>query len=350
MNGKTIVERRRAVDLLLALFRLNNHEKMAQHDGPCSEELSRWVLKSRISLSPELFSWNERLFSWESFFGLRFFPYLFSQEIREPEDLIASVEGISAGRLLRRFFSRDFVETDEVEALRVKMMEEDESEALKYVFGNLEVSNSERYSAMVLLSDQEGAKRAYIELLHSSSKGLAEVESQHFSQEYCDWLLIDFRENYESFGLPFIRELLDLDPETAFGQLDFRVCLSWFLGGSNINVTIHEMNTVISLLGCDRLSKRALLPNKLDPLEIMACLSHIEEVYLLKRLFKRDLRLDDLVAENGRIHRHELYERLARLSRSELVQVSSNGTELLFSSSLHLVERALDRVKAFLQN
>ena len=48
-----VLDKQKGPELLLSLFRLNNHEKMTPSDGESLETLSDWVFKARLSLTEE---------------------------------------------------------------------------------------------------------------------------------------------------------------------------------------------------------------------------------------------------------------------------------------------------------
>ena len=329
-----------AVSVLAALFRLNNHEKMIDRDTLAADHLARWVIKSRVSIPAELFEMIEVFFSWDSFFGLRTLPYICFEGIDSCEAFMEWLERLSPQSLMAKFFSPQYYEDCEARDLAFRLLELDERETLKYVFSNLELGNSSRYSAIEILRDQNGAKESFSSLLHFICRELFDGEFLEILRESSRTFRELFNGNFSLYGQPFLRELLDIERREESSESDLYIFSSWFLGGSVITVNQPERNSVISIVGEETMRKKNMLPEAMDPLEIAGVLSVEGSMNLLKTLMNRRMNIRSIAKETG-LHRHGLVEKLAALSRQGLAVTGVSGDEFWFETDEQLIDRAL---------
>ncbi|SSC14000.1 conserved protein of unknown function [Mesotoga infera] len=329
-----------AVSVLTALFRLNNHERMIDRDAIAADSLARWVVKSRVAIPVELFEMIEVFFSWDSFFGLRTLPYVCFEGIDSCEAFMEWLEDLSPQSLMAKFFSPQYCEDGEARDHAFRRLELDEREALKYVFSNLELSNSGRYSAIEILRDQSRAKESFTGLLHFFCRKLFDDELREILRQSSRTFRELFDGNFSLYGLPFLRELLDIETTKESDEPDFYIFSSWFLGGSVITASLPERNSVISIVGEEMIKKRNVLLAVPNALEIARTLSMDGSMKLLRVLMNRRMNIESIIEETG-LHRHGLIEKLAALSRQRLVVTGVSGDEFWFETGEQLIDKAL---------
>jgi len=328
------------IELLMSLFRLNNHERMIHNDRRSSDFLLEWVSKSRLSMPADYRKWLERFFGWEAFFGLRVVPYLFLKDSPSASDLFGLIKKTSAERLLHMFLSSDFKEPNELDDMIIESFERDEKAALDFAFSNPTLTNPDRYEAIEMLKDQSKTRDSFVKLLEFGRENLLASPDLTLSTSHSLGLL---EENLKQFGSSFLHFLLDpdaLDPSVE----ELRLLVTWFLGGSSITIEVPEKNSIISVVGADRISERSLTVEKQDAACIMSTMSKEEAIVILRNVLHSSQTLSSIVGLSG-LHRHNAINTLAGLSRQGLVIPETHDGELTFRSEIKLLDEALEEIR-----
>lgn len=335
-----VLDKQKGPELLLSLFRLNNHEKMTPSDGESLEALSDWVFKARLSLTEESLTSLARLFSWEAFFGLKIIPYFFLEGSPTPSGLLKMIETISPERLLSLFLSSDFMPLEKRNDVFLKSLEENEKGALEYVSSIPWLLSSDRYEAFQMLTDQAKTHESFLELLRFAEKEIASMVELENLVNYGEEILLENTERFESGFLAF---LLDIEPPSLSGKM-IRLHVSAFLGGSVITIEVPEKNSVISLIGVDRVRKRSLSYEKRSAAGVISAMSGQNSLRILKIVMRSSQCIDEIAFLSG-VHRHEVIEILAALSRQGLVIPEIHEKELTFTSEERLIDCALEEIR-----
>ncbi|PIJ60908.1 hypothetical protein [Mesotoga sp. H07.pep.5.3] len=335
-----VLDKGRGAELLLSLFRLNNHEKLTPNDGESLEALSDWVFKARLSLTEETLTSLARLFSWEAFFGLKIIPYFFLEGSPTPSGLLKMIETISPERLLSMFLSSDFMPLEKKNDVFLKSLEENEKGALEYVSSIPWLLSSDRYGAFQMLTDQAKTHESFLELLRFAEKEIASMVELENLVNYGEEILLKNTERFEGWFLAF---LLDIEPSSLSDKM-IRLHVSAFLGGSVITVEVPEKNSVISLIGADRVRKRSLSYEKRSAAGVISALSDQNSLRILKIVMRSRQCIDEIAFSSG-VHRHEVIEVLAALCRQGLVIPEIHEKELTFTSEERLIDSALEEIR-----
>ncbi|MBN2220320.1 MAG: hypothetical protein JW697_08595, partial [Kosmotogaceae bacterium] len=320
-----VLDKGRGPELLLSLFRLNNHEKMTPNDGDSLEGLSDLVFRVRLSLSEETLSSLERLFSWEAFFALKIIPYFFLEGSPTPSDLLKMIETISPERLLSMFLRDDFTPPEEKTDGFFKSLEENEKVALEYVSSIHSLSSSDRYEAFQMLMAQTKTHESFLGLLRFAAKQITSVVGFENPIGYGEGILL---QNTERFGSAFLAFLLDIETSSLSDKM-IRLHVSEFLGGSVITIEVPEKNSLISLVGVDRIRKRSLSHEKRSAAGVISAMSGQNSLRILNIVNRSRQSIDQIAFSTG-VHRHEVMEVLAALCRQGLVIPETYENELAF--------------------
>lgn len=328
------------IELLVSLFRLNNHERMIHNDRKSSDFLSDWVSKSRLSMPADCREWLERFFSWEAFFGLKVVPFLFLEDSPSSSDLLGLIKRTSPERLLHMFLSSDFKEPDELGDKIIESFERDEKAALEFAFSNPTLTNMDKYEAIEMLKNQSTTRDSFVKLLEFGSENLLPSPDFTLSIPHSSKL---FEDNFNQFGRGFLRFLLDLDaPDTSVKEM--RLLFSLFLGGSSITIEVPEKDSIISVVGTDRIRERSLMIEKHEAAGIMGTMAKRESIEILRKVLHSGQTLSSIV-DLSCLHRHKAVEILAGLSREGLVIPETHGGELTFRSEMKLLDEALEEIR-----
>ncbi|HDP78267.1 MAG TPA: hypothetical protein ENN47_08825 [Mesotoga infera] len=328
------------IELLMSLFRLNNHERMIHNDRGSSDFISDWVSKLRLSIPPNYRELLERFFGWKAFFGLRIVPYLFLEDSPSSSDLVGLIKRTSPERLLHMFLSSDFKEPDELGDMIIQSFGRNEKAALDFAFSNPTLTNLDRYEAIEMLKNQSETRDSFVELLEFGSENSLPSPDYDLSISYSQELL---EENLREFGSSYLRFLLDLDaPNTSVEET--KLLFSWSLGGSEITIEVPEKNSIISVVGTDRTRERSLTVEKQDAAGIMSTMAKRESIEILRKVLHSSHTLSSIVDLSG-LHRHNAIEVLAGLSRRGLVIPETYEGELTFRSEIKLLDKTLDEIR-----
>lgn len=329
------------IELLLFLFRVNNHEKMAHNDGESYEQLSESVLNARLSISRKSLEWLGKFFSWEGFLGLRIVPYLFMDGSPSPSDLVAIIRKTSPERLLSMFFCDDFESPGEPTDVFVKSLEEDERRALGYVSSISNLPSSDRYEALEMLQHQAETAGSFIELLEYAR---SKLDSFQGFEEIIHSSANLVNENLNSLGSSFIPFLLGIETKSLSVE-KIRLYISASLGGSVIKIDVPERNAIISLAGVDRISRRSLLFETGSGASLAGAMSERKSLDLLHLLLQSRQSVSSIL-ELCDLHSHEVVDILAALSRQGLVIPEIQDNNLVFRTEEGIVDDALEEIRS----
>jgi len=284
--------------------------------------------------------WLERFFGWEAFFGLKVAPYFFLEDSPSSSDLLGLIKRTSPERLLHMFLSSDFKEPDESGDMIIESFGRDEKAALNFAFSNPTLTNMDRYEAIEMLKNQSITRDSFVKLLEFGSENLLTSPDFTLSIPHSSKL---FEENFNQFGSSLFRFLLDLDaPNTSVEEM--RLLFSLFLGGSSITIEVPEKDSIISVVGTDRINERSLMIEKHDAAGIMSTLAKKESIEILRKVIHSSQTLSSIVGLSG-LHRHNAIEILAGLSRQGLVIPETDDGELTFRSEIKLLDEALEEIR-----
>jgi len=284
--------------------------------------------------------WLERFFGWEAFFGLKVAPYFFLEDSPSSSDLLGLIKRTSPERLLHMFLSSDFKEPDESGDMIIESFGRDEKAALNFAFSNPTLTNMDRYEAIEMLKNQSKTRDSFVKLLEFGSDNLLTSPDFTLSIPHSSKL---FEENFNQFESSFFRFLLDLDaPITSVEEM--RLLFSLFLGGSSITIEVPEKDSIISVVGTDRINERSLMIEKHDAAGIMSTLAKKESIEILRKVIHSSQTLSSIVGLSG-LHRHNAIEILAGLSRQGLVIPETDDGELTFRSEIKLLDEALEEIR-----
>lgn len=191
-----------------------------------------------------------------------------------------------------------------------------------------------------MLMDQAKTHESFLELLRFAEKEIASMVELENLVNYGEEILLKNTERFEGWFLPF---LLDIEPSSLSDKM-IRLHVSAFLGGSVITVEVPEKNSVISLIGVDRVRKRSLSYEKRSAAGVISELSDQNSLRILKIVMRSRQCIDEIAFSSG-VHRHEVIEVLAALCRQGLVIPEIHEKELTFTSEERLIDSALEEVR-----
>ncbi|MFA6657828.1 MAG: hypothetical protein WCS38_11045, partial [Mesotoga sp.] len=103
-------------------------------------------------------------------------------------------------------------------------------------------------------------------------------------------------------------------------------------------------DSIISVVGTDRIRERSLMIEKHEAAGIMGTMAKRESIEILRKVLHSGQTLSSIVDLSG-LYRHEAVEILAGLSREGLVIPETDDGELTFRSELKLLDEALEEIR-----
>jgi DNA-binding transcriptional ArsR family regulator len=163
LKEKTYIESSMVYELLASLFRLECHEKLIPQNQQklnyVSEDLTKWVEKSRAKLTDNMKKDINVFFNYESFLGLSLIQPIWKNGCyKNIEDFFSFIDNYSAKDLVKSFFNTGYVQKKMLQSI-------DNPMEVKAFLNNSSLPEVEKWKLAYFCSAPEETKARFITLL-----------------------------------------------------------------------------------------------------------------------------------------------------------------------------------------
>ncbi len=343
---KVTIHHSTAYDFLAGMFRLNNNEKLIEIKNEfgleekvkLNDDILKWVDTSRGKLTQEVNGWIDLFFNYESFYGVCLLHSIAENDLKDINDLLEYIKGLSCTDILKKFLETGYSKT--VSREQIEEMLGDYKTAVSFIEKNVSMPSKQKWELLQFFLDPDSMKEKLLKLIEWSydnifKDGIKTAEEVVIKQEK------ELEKKLRMYGEDYLKLLLDTDCSKNKLTKPIVIALSYYYEISSSNfysddavVDFHLFGYRVPELFAE--GKHALLSN----VNMFKALADETRLNIIKLLCQRPWYGNEL-AQELKLSNSTISYHVSMLSLNDFVEFVREDNRFYFSANMDKIKKIL---------